>query len=1555
MTGRVRMPALRALCAMTLTLLGLNGYGQCDPPDLLPSADCFGAPLICLQDACYSTQSEPPPDPINGFCGPNTALHNPQYILFQVTQLPVTIAIEVVDCGGGGCGLQSAIINIPLDSCDTWDPGDVVECDPGTGEGGTMTLSTSALQIDSFYLLMIDGCAGQICEWAITQADGVFEPQLPTDDQLTWGGPDDYFACPGQDSWTAMVGDPIPEVAGYLWGGFPWGDITTTDPELDISIPPDAQPGVYEICVFAYTGCDQTELSYCFEMEILPVPEGESPPDTLCEEEFDAGVLWGSTVINGPGIYLQQFADPDGCISDSTKEYFQHPVPDEGLLDTLVCNTPPLIYEGNQYDQAGTYELLYPMGSIYGCDSMATLNVNFAYIEGEIVINCDAGDWILSVETYNQYPQNLDPLYTWRDNSGMIISDEEEVIVTEPGTYSVELVMEIDGQQCVFPVPDFTFSLTDIMPGPPVFIQNEGSICNTQVAQYIVENFAPEVIEYIWTLPGDAIILSGQGTTILEVDWQASSGGEVCVAMVNECGEGPQECFDVEVIPEPLPFFDAPVIACVDEVFLVEFSGTASGNAEFFWDFGGGTIVSGGTGPGPHEISYSSTGSKVITLQVLDPGCDTVSMTHEVVVEFLGTPVVNCESTTSSVTFTWSSVPGATGYNVTVITSQSGSMPNDTTFVVTGLANSETVTVQVSAQGGGACPDQTVEVSCNAEDCTAPAFSINSISPQCENDNNQILELIVGGSPATGVWSGPGIIDANTGEFSPMTAGAGVHQVSVMYDDGMCTFNWPISITVNQQPAATFTATPLICASETATITYTGLADPGASYTWDFAGGTVVSGSGQGPYEIRWTQGGTYTVTLVVEENGCTSTQESHMVQVDPLLGVPSIQCASTTSSITFSWADVDNAADYAVNVLSGETGTLGVNEYSVTGLTPGDSTVLEVIALSAGACPSTADTLVCYAQDCPSPSITLIPSDTTLCLYPGTGVIQMEAVVVGGTGTGTWSGTGITDTDLGTFDPNIAGNGSHVVTYTYIDQGCMFSRDATIEVNDPPLADIASGNFIITCTEPTLVLDGSASTATNGLPIYAWSTSDGVIASRADSSHAVVAAAGTYKLVVSDPVSGCLDSTSVVVALDDGVPVADAGDDMILDCEVMNATLGGSSTGGPTIEYLWTTQDGAIDSDPTLASIDVSTPGTYELMVSDIANGCVSVDEAVVTQNLDVPSITVSADGILTCDNGMVTVSSDLIGGSGDFTYMWSTANGTIQSDPTAASIEVISPGMYQLNVIDNLSKCEDSTDVEVLADDDVIASLDVAVVVPRCAGDANGAISIDQVLGGSAPFMYSWSNGSTDPAITGLGAGTYSVVVTDNNGCSFEQSWVLPDPQLVTAELGENIEANIGDTVVVTLETSIAGGALDSTVWGGLAGPCSPCLVVSFIAEQSGVVEVTVVDTSGCTASDAISVTVQQPKGFYAPNAFSPNDDGVNDWFLIDGPSIAEVSKLTIFDRWGNLLHESENLIPGEPAWDGSFKGEVLNPGVYVYHARIVHDDGFEEEKIGDVTIIR
>jgi gliding motility-associated-like protein len=94
----------------------------------------------------------------------------------------------------------------------------------------------------------------------------------------------------------------------------------------------------------------------------------------------------------------------------------------------------------------------------------------------------------------------------------------------------------------------------------------------------------------------------------------------------------------------------------------------------------------------------------------------------------------------------------------------------------------------------------------------------------------------------------------------------------------------------------------------------------------------------------------------------------------------------------------------------------------------------------------------------------------------------------------------------------------------------------------------------------------------------------------------------------------------------------------------------------------------------------------------------------------------------------------------------------------------------------------------------------------------------------------------------------------------------------------------------------------------------------------------EVVVTDSSGCVAKDELAILINRQEGVYVPNAFSPNGDGVNDVLTVfTDPSVRKITYFRIFDRWGNLVYEGQDLAPGDTqqGWDGTFAGEKVPNG--------------------------
>ncbi|MCB0517247.1 MAG: hypothetical protein KDD49_14380, partial [Bacteroidetes bacterium] len=209
---------------------------------------------------------------------------------------------------------------------------------------------------------------------------------------------------------------------------------------------------------------------------------------------------------------------------------------------------------------------------------------------------------------------------------------------------------------------------------------------------------------------------------------------------------------------------------------------------------------------------------------------------------------------------------------------------------------------------------------------------------------------------------------------------------------------------------------------------------------------------------------------------------------------------------------------------------------------------------------------------------------------------------------------------------PSVSAAGTYTLTVTNTVTGCSASDQVLVT------EDIALPNVVatvvgqITCSTPTLTLNGTGSSAGT----YLWTTADGVIISGATSLQPTVSSAGTYTLTVTSSVNGCSNSASVVVTQDSNVPLADAGADMELTCAVTSVMLDGSgSSTGTNYTYSWSGPNGFSSS---AMSPSVSAAGIYTLTVTNAANGCSAMSQVTVTSDTTLPVANAGLDMELTC-----------------------------------------------------------------------------------------------------------------------------------------------------------------------------------------------------------------------------------------------------------------------------------------------------------------------------------
>jgi gliding motility-associated-like protein len=307
--------------------------------------------------------------------------------------------------------------------------------------------------------------------------------------------------------------------------------------------------------------------------------------------------------------------------------------------------------------------------------------------------------------------------------------------------------------------------------------------------------------------------------------------------------------------------------------------------------------------------------------------------------------------------------------------------------------------------------------------------------------------------------------------------------------------------------------------------------------------------------------------------------------------------------------------------------------------------------------------------------------------------------------------------------------------------------------------------------------------------------------------------------------------------------------------------------------------------------------------------------------------------------------------GGIPPYSYEWSGGGST-------AEISGLSAGTYEVAVQDGAG-CRAEASVT-LTEPEAIA-VKVSAQSPACFGDEDGLIIIDEILGGATPIEYSL-DGEFFQVIPGapfvignLSAGLYNLQLQDDNDCTTEISLTVPAPVELLLDLGEDRTIRLGDSLLLN---PIVNFDVAQFQWSPADFLSDPGSLSGFTRPTESVLyQLTATDSSGCTISEQIRITINRERNVLVPNVFSPNDDGVNDVLTVfGGADVLEVKIFRIFDRWGNLVYEAGPFQPNDllMGWDGKFNGQVMNPAVFVYFADVEFVDGQVIRFSGDVTLV-
>jgi gliding motility-associated-like protein len=251
-----------------------------------------------------------------------------------------------------------------------------------------------------------------------------------------------------------------------------------------------------------------------------------------------------------------------------------------------------------------------------------------------------------------------------------------------------------------------------------------------------------------------------------------------------------------------------------------------------------------------------------------------------------------------------------------------------------------------------------------------------------------------------------------------------------------------------------------------------------------------------------------------------------------------------------------------------------------------------------------------------------------------------------------------------------------------------------------------------------------------------------------------------------------------------------------------------------------------------------------------------------------------------------------------------------------------------------------------------------ETTIIPPTCFDEDDASISFDNVEGGTGVYSYSidYNSSYSENYFYNLPAGTYLGTIVDSNGCVWLDTIQIFKPTEFVIDIGDDITVELGDSIYVDPYSSLP---TNSFLWRPeVFLECPECWSQVIYPTESIIYTLTATTDNGCEASDQFSITVAKERPIFIPNVFTPNGDGDNDLFKVySGEGVEEIKKFKIFDRWGALVYEAQNLGNDieDFGWDGSLKGKNMTEGVYVYFLEVLYIDGKSEIIRGDVTLIR
>jgi gliding motility-associated-like protein len=449
----------------------------------------------------------------------------------------------------------------------------------------------------------------------------------------------------------------------------------------------------------------------------------------------------------------------------------------------------------------------------------------------------------------------------------------------------------------------------------------------------------------------------------------------------------------------------------------------------------------------------------------------------------------------------------------------------------------------------------------------------------------------------------------------------------------------------------------------------------------------------------------------------------------------------------------------------------------------------------------------------------------------------------------------------------------------------------------------------------------------------------------------------GTFSVTVTTP-AGCVASDTVKIDVPP-TPVAPNFTIKKPSCYgKCNGEVAASPSGGFGTPYTFRWSGGRTTSD-----VVGRCAGDISLTITD-SKGCKLETVASVPQppKIEVKAVadTIYNGYAVRCadsQDGQATVKPQ--GGAGNFTIVWKTT--PAQTERTAIGLKADT--LYKVLVYDK-NGCSDSTTVKLTAPPPILAEF--STKSPRCFGDKDGEIVVEKIKGGTAPYSFSFEEkkypfDGTPMRLKNLVSGAYFLIASDANGCTQPQNLNIIAPPKLSIISTDDTLIHFGDDIQLFANVatpSVLGAVKWSSSRDSVGLNCTNCPSIMVSPRLTTFFNVIVKDSFGCEAKKQILIKVDKLRRVFVPTAFSPNEDGHNDYIMVhSGRGARKIHNFSIFNRWGSMVHQVKNITPNDDmmSWDGRFRGKELPTDIYIWFIEVEFEDGEKEIFKGDFSLIR